>query len=85
MLKVIEGGTPPKIKTKYSSSADLCSRVNIVIGAGETVFIPLGVKIDLEELKKIVEDDYELFNTFHKTPAENSTRGVFENFQRNHF
>ncbi len=52
MLKVIEGGTPPKIKTKYSSSADLCSRVDIVIGAGETKIIPLGVKIDLDTFIK---------------------------------
>ena len=48
MFKIIEGGTKPHIKTEFSSSADLCAREKVVIGAGETKIIPLGVIIDLE-------------------------------------
>jgi len=77
MFKILKGGIEPQIKTEFSSSADLCSREDIVIGAGETKIIPLGVRIDLEEIKKIVikingldnEDGYlsECLDTFLKS------------------
>lgn len=36
MFTILKGGVAPKIKTEFSSSADLCSRGDITIGAGET-------------------------------------------------
>lgn len=56
MLKVIEGleefCTPTKA-TKFSACIDLCAAEDVVIGAGETVLVPLGVKIDLDQFKKL--------------------------------
>lgn len=59
MFEILDGGKLPKIKTEFSSSADLCSRGDITIGAGETKIIPLGVKIDQEALEKIINVDCE--------------------------
>ena len=50
MLKVIDGGFEPKRSTKYSAYVDLFSAEDIIIGAGETKIVKLGVKLDLEEL-----------------------------------
>ena len=61
MFTILKGGVAPKIKTEFSSSADLCSRGDITIGAGETKIIPLGVKIDLEEIKNICFEEYKSF------------------------
>lgn len=61
MFEILKGGVAPKIKTEFSSSADLCSRVDITIGAGETKIIPLGVKIDLEQIKNICFGEYKSF------------------------
>jgi len=88
MLKVVEGGTPPKIKTKYSSSADLCSRVDIVIGAGETKIIPLGVKIDLDELKEIIllkEFGSKNWGATIKNKVLSATDKFVDNFLKSHF
>ena len=61
MFTILKGGVAPKIKTEFSSSADLCSRGDITIGAGETKIIPLGVKIDLEQIKNICFEEYKEF------------------------
>ena len=54
MLKVIEGleefCTLSKA-TKFSACIDLCAAEDVVIGAGETVLVPLGVKIDFKQLE----------------------------------
>ena len=50
MLKVIEGGFEPVRSTKYSAYVDLFSAEDVIIGAGETKVIKLGVKIDLDKL-----------------------------------
>lgn len=57
MFTIIEGGTKPHIKTEFSSSADLCAREKVVIGAGETKIIPLGVKIDLKFFETFFNPD----------------------------
>ena len=46
MFKVLDGATAPTRATKYSAMVDLYAREDVVIGAGETKIIPLGVKID---------------------------------------
>ena len=53
MLKVINGGFEPVRSTKYSACVDLFAREDVVIGAGETKIVPLGVKINLEKLNKL--------------------------------
>lgn len=48
MLKVLDEVCKPTKGSKYSAAIDLYAREDIVIGAGETVKVPLGVCIDLE-------------------------------------
>lgn len=47
MLKVIDERCKPTRGTQYSACVDLRSRVDVRLEAGNTVIIPLGVKIDL--------------------------------------
>lgn len=51
MLKTITKGCEPKKGTENSACIDLFSAKDITIGAGETVLVPLGVKIDLAMFK----------------------------------
>lgn len=51
MFKVLDEVCQPTIATKYSAMVDLYAREDVVIGAGETKIVPLGVKIDLELLR----------------------------------
>jgi len=55
MFKVLEPHCEPKRGTKYSAYVDLFSREDVVIGAGETKVIKLGVKLDLEKIKETLE------------------------------
>ena len=47
MFKTINNGILPKRFSKYSAGFDVCSNEDIVIGAGETKLIGLGIAIDL--------------------------------------
>ena len=49
MFKVVNGGQLPTRGSKYSACVDLYANADITIGAGETVLIPLGVCIDLDD------------------------------------
>jgi len=51
MLKVINGGKKPTKGSKYSACIDLYANEDVVIGAGETVLVGLGIKIDLDKLR----------------------------------
>ena len=46
MFKVLNEVCQPTRATKYSAMVDLYAREDVVIGAGETKIVPLGVKID---------------------------------------
>ena len=46
MFKVLDEVCKPTKGSKYSAGIDLYSREDIIIGAGETVKVPLGVCID---------------------------------------
>lgn len=46
MFKVLDEVCQPTRATKYSAMVDLYARESVVIGAGETKIVPLGVKID---------------------------------------
>lgn len=48
MFKVFKDGQLPTRGSKYSACVDLYAREDVVIGAGETVLVPLGVCIDFE-------------------------------------
>ena len=50
MFKVLDTICQPTRATKYSAMVDLYAREDVVIGAGETKIVPLGVKIDIKNL-----------------------------------
>ena len=54
MFKVLDGATAPTRATKYSAMVDLYAREDVVIGAGETKIVPLGVKISEDGLQKLL-------------------------------
>ena len=56
MFKVLDGATAPTRATKYSAMVDLYARESVVIGAGETKIVPLGVKVDKGSIKDSLED-----------------------------
>lgn len=53
MFEVLDEVCTPSMATKYSAGIDLRAREDVTIYAGETVVIPLGVKIDLEAIYKL--------------------------------
>ena len=53
MFKTVNDGKMPTKGSKYSACVDLYANEDVVIGAGETKIVPLGVKIDLDLLKKL--------------------------------
>jgi len=53
MFKILDEVCTPTRGSKYSACIDVKSRVDITIGAGETVLVPLGIKIDNRELERI--------------------------------
>ena len=52
MLKILDEACTPKRGTKYSAYVDLFAREDVIIGAGETKIVKLGVKLDLDKLKE---------------------------------
>lgn len=60
MFEVLDKKCTPTKGSKYSACIDLYAREDVVVGAGETVKVPLGVCINLDEVFKV------FFNT-HKT------------------
>lgn len=87
MFKIIDGGTKPHIKTEFSSSADLCAREKVVIGAGETKIIPLGVKIDLENLETLFINDLDKRDTRAGLPllSKVTKKELYQDFLLSHF
>jgi len=48
MFEVLDTVCKPTRATKYSAMVDLYAREDVIIGAGETKIVPLGVKIDAD-------------------------------------
>jgi len=92
MFKVINEGKMPTRATKYSAAVDLYANEDVVIGAGETEIIGLGVCIDLTSIFRkfkdelgfkykcsfvIVDEDY--------CKKRDELRNKFENFCKSHY
>jgi dUTPase len=74
MFKVLDEVCEPKRGTKYSAYVDLFAGDDVVIGAGETKVVKLGVKLDLEKM----------FNHIHKDRKTITTLEL-ENFMMSHY
>lgn len=58
MFKILKDYCEPVRSTKYSAYVDLFSAEDVIIGAGETKIIKLGVKLDLELFKENNIDNF---------------------------
>jgi len=75
MLKILDDVCKPTKGSKYSAAIDLYAREDVVIGAGETVKVPLGVCID----EKLM---YNLTNSYlQREPIIND----FDRFKDSHY
>jgi dUTP pyrophosphatase len=54
MFKTINGGLLPQRATKYSAGFDVFANEDVVIGAGETKLIGLGVALDQEQIEMML-------------------------------
>jgi len=85
--KVDENSVLPVIKTEFSSSADLCARVDIVIKPSETKAIPLGVIIDIEAVKQSFFEDIKLKDERAGMPpyAKSTLESMWVDFQKSNY
>jgi len=58
MFKVLDEICTPTKGSKYSTCVDLYAREDVMIGAGETVLVPLGVCIDLPHIEDYLIKTY---------------------------
>ena len=75
MLKVLEGGFEPVRSTKYSAYVDLFSAEDVIIGAGETKVIKLGVKLDLDKL----------YRSWYFYTEQNNISGSWDMYLSSHY
>ena len=68
MLKILDEICKPTKGSKYSAAIDLCSAEDIIIGAGETVKVPLGVCIDSDKLQDLAMSETNIY--FNYTTQE---------------
>ena len=61
MFKILDEVCTPKRGTKYSAAIDLYARENIVIGAGETVKVPLGVCLEDDKFPIYLKNNLDKF------------------------
>ena len=79
MLKILDEVCKPTKGSKYSAAIDLYAREDVVIGAGETVKVPLGVCID-------INIDWYMGNKINKNPSYGQGAiDAFEDFIKSHY
>ena len=64
MFEVLDEVCNPSRGTKYSAGIDLRARLDMMIAAGESVLIPLGVKLDMQKVENIYSNQ-ELWRNCH--------------------
>jgi len=82
MFKVLDKSCVPFRSTKYSAYVDLFSREDVMIGAGETKIVPLGIKLDLDKLSKtLFEVSYSYILRSHNKVLQKE----FDMFLKSHY
>ena len=82
MFNILDEVCTPKRGTKYSAYVDLFAREDITIGAGETKIVKLGVKIDLDKLKKILFKNSQPEFSFAPVEFQNN---MFSDWMKSHY
>ena len=82
MFNILDEVCTPKRGTKYSAYVDLFAREDVTIGAGETKIVKLGVKIDLDKLKKILFKNSQPEFSFAPVEFQNN---MFSDWMKSHY
>ena len=75
MFKILKDFCEPVRSTKYSAYVDLFSAEDVIIGAGETKVIKLGVQLDLDEL----------YRRWYFYTEQNKISGSWDMYLRSHY
>lgn len=75
MFKILDEKCTPVRGTKYSAYVDLFAREDVIIGAGETKVIKLGVKLDLDKL----------YRSWYFYTEQNNISGSWDMYLRSHY
>jgi len=79
MFKILDEVCTPTRGTKYSAAVDLRAREDVVIGAGKTALVPLGIKIDEILLRDIAVMHYAMGQIPHRYDE------VLDKFRKRHY
>ena len=93
MFKVLSDGCTPTRATKYSACIDLYSSEDVVIGAGETAKVRLGVCIDIENLLEKIPSVLDMKKWYKrcfdadatKVTIDDSVKHLKEEFLKSHY
>ena len=75
MFEILKDYCTPKRGTKYSAYVDLFSVEDVIIGAGETKIIKLGIKLDLDKL----------YRSWYFYTEKNNISGSWDMYLRSHY
>ena len=70
MLKILDEVCTPTMGSKYSAAIDLYAREDVVIGAGETKIVPLGVCIDFDNLEDLAMSETNIYFKYTRGEIE---------------
>lgn len=70
MFKILDDVCKPTKGSKYSAAIDLYAREDVVIGAGETVKVLLGVCIDSDKLEDLAMCETDIYFNYTKQEIE---------------
>lgn len=70
MFKILTKECEPTRGSRYSACIDLYASEDVVIGAGETAVIRLGVCVDFEKFW----DEYKKANLYEKSEVSNNSK-----------
>ena len=88
MFKILDEVCTPKRGTKHSAYIDLFAREDVVIGAGETKIVKLGIKLDLDSLYcKLGKSGYFGGNSRleYGDEFEEHCNDIFNDFLKSHY
>ena len=75
MFDILKDYCTPKRGTKYSAYVDLFSAEDVIIGAGETKVIKLGIKLDLDKL----------YRSWYFYTEQNNISGSWDMYLSSHY
>ena len=70
MFKILDEVCTPTMGSKYSAAIDLYAREDVVIGAGETKIVPLGVCIDFDNLEDLAMSETNIYFKYTRGEIE---------------